>query len=76
MKVDAIIANGTAVLAFAASSLIWTVESNALIVQTGAKKLNTNANPFGQPSTEKELSKHQEIYQYLVNLQFANPPSA
>ena len=45
------IAHGTAVAAFAASSLICTLESNALMVHTGARKLRTNAYPFVQPFT-------------------------
>lgn len=43
IRVELIIANGTAVRAFAASSLICTVASNALIVQTGARKLRIKA---------------------------------
>lgn len=43
IKVEQIIANGTAVRAFAASSLMCTVESNALMVQTGARKLRIKA---------------------------------
>lgn len=44
-----IIENGTTLFAFVASSLICTLESNPPTVHNGAKKLRTNANPFGHP---------------------------
>ncbi len=56
IKVELMIANGTAVRAFVASSLIWRGESKASIVQTGARKLRINAYPFGQPFTNFEIS--------------------
>ncbi len=44
-----IIAQGTAVRALAASSLICTEASKAPMVHNGAKKLSVKANPSGHP---------------------------
>jgi hypothetical protein len=54
------IEKGTTWFAFVASSLICTLESNPPTVQRGAKKLKTNANPFGQPYTLVKLPKANE----------------
>ena len=49
-------AQGTATLAFLASSLRCVDESNAPTAQRGARKLSKNANPFGQPDTVQTVS--------------------
>ena len=49
-------AQGTATLAFLASSLRCVDESNAPTAQRGARKLSKNAKPFGQPDTAQRVS--------------------